>query len=254
MKRNEVVTAHFDRASNCIRHIKCPLIRRQGGRCSACQSYRSTLRAMKSRCENTDYTANTSHNSHTNYRYMSREDLTTRLKNVQAAKRGTERSVTRLHERLQALIEREGIDLPAEDAYMLEELMDEVDESVKAKKHFHSIFWQQQQRYNSLDDKRRMRWHPLMIRFALNLKYMSSSAYQAVGNFIALPTMRTLRDYTNVFSVEPGVSLELIERMKCDIKFESCEDQEKFVGVMMDEMKVKSGLVFSKRTDRLVGL
>ncbi len=29
---------------------------------------------------------------------------------------------------------------------------------------------------NSLKDKRQMRWHPLVIRFALNLKYMSSSA------------------------------------------------------------------------------
>jgi len=135
----------------------------------------------------------------------------------------------------------------------LEELMGEVDENVKAKKHFHNIFWNQQQAYNSLGDKRRMRWHPLMIRFALNLKYLSSSAYLAVGNFLALPSKRTLCDYTNVLSVEPGVSNELIQRMKSDMQFDSCPDQEKLVGLMMDEMKVKSGLVFSKRTDRLVG-
>ena len=33
--------------------------------------------------------------------------------------------------------------------------------------------------YNGLKDKRQMRWHPYMIRFALNLKYQSSSAYKA---------------------------------------------------------------------------
>ena len=38
------------------------------------------------------------------------------------------------------------------------------------------------------------------------------------------------------------------------MKFESCSDAEKLVGIMMDKMKVKSGLVFSKRTDRIVGL
>ena len=37
------------------------------------------------------------------------------------------------------------------------------------------------------------------------------------------------------------------------MKLDSYTDQEKLVGLMMDEMKVKSGLVFSKRTDRLVG-
>ena len=36
------------------------------------------------------------------------------------------------------------------------------------------------QKYNSLRDKRQMKWHPLVICFALNLKYMSTSAYRAV--------------------------------------------------------------------------
>jgi hypothetical protein len=208
---------------------------------------------MKSRCEKSNPAASTSHKSHTNYRYLSSEDLSIRLKNVQAAKRAAERSASRLNEKLQAMIEKEGIDLVEEDASDLRELMSEVDENTKAKKHFCSIFWDQQQAYNSLDDKRRMRWHPLMIRFALNLKYLSSNAYRALGNFLALPSKRTLCDYSNVFSVEPGVSNELIQRMKSSMKFDSCADQEKIVGLMMDEMKVKSGLVFSKRRDRLVG-
>ena len=254
IKKNETVMAFFDESSNCIRHSKCHLISKEASRrCSACQSYRSTLRAMKSRCENSNPTASTSHNSHTNYRYLSNKDLATRLKNVQAAKRAAVRSASRLNGKLQAMIEKEGIDLGEEDASDMEELMGEVDESVKAKKHFRCIFWKQQQVYHSLDNKRRMRWHPLMIRFALNLKYLSNSAYRAVGNFIALPSKRTLCDYTNVLSVEPGVSNEVIQRMISDMKLDSCTDQEKLVGLMMDETKVKSGLVFSKRTDRLVG-
>ena len=30
------------------------------------------------------------------------------------------------------------------------------------------VFWDQQRKYNNLKDKQQMRWHPLMIRFALN--------------------------------------------------------------------------------------
>ncbi len=31
------------------------------------------------------------------------------------------------------------------------------------------IFWEQQKSYNSLNNKRQMRWHPLVLRFSLNL-------------------------------------------------------------------------------------
>ena len=82
-----------------------------------------------------------------------------------------------------------------------------------------------------------MRWHPYDSFCLKNLKYLSNSAYRAVSNFIALPSKRTLCDYTNVLSVEPGVSNELIQRMRSDMKLDSCTDQENLVGLMMDEMK-----------------
>ena len=50
------------------------------------------------------------------------------------------RSASRLNGKLQAMIEKEGIDLGEEDASDMEDLMGEVDESVKAKKHFRCIF------------------------------------------------------------------------------------------------------------------
>ena len=64
---------------------------------------------MKSRCENSNPTASTSHNSHTNYRYLSNKDLATWLKNVQAAKRAAVRSASRFNGKLQAMIEKEGL-------------------------------------------------------------------------------------------------------------------------------------------------
>ena len=85
-----------------------------------------------------------------------------------------------------------------------------------------------------------------MIRFALNLWYLSSSAYKAVGNFLALPSERTLYDYT----VEAGVSSGMICKMKKEMEFEKCSEPEKIVGVMLDEMKLRSGLVFNRRTGR----
>ena len=114
------------------------------------------------------------------------------------------------------------------------------------------IFWDQQKTYNSLKDKRQMKWHPVVIRFALNLRYMYTSAYQAVcqSGFINLPSERTLSDYTHWTSAHSGVQLEFIEHFKSILEDEVSSPQ---CALSMDEMKIKSGLVFSKRTGSLVG-
>lgn len=78
-------------------------------------------------------------------------------------------------------IEEEGIELMEEDIDDLSEVFAQADkETTKlTREHFQRVFWEQQREYNKLGNKRRIRWHPLMIRFALNLRYLSSSAYQA---------------------------------------------------------------------------
>ena len=143
-----------------------------------------------------------------------------------------------------------------EDASDIGQLIADIDGTStqqSAKSHFQKIFWDQQSKYNSLHDKRNMRWHPLMIRFALNLKYLSSNAYRAVGSFLALPSRRTLCDYTHVMAINSGVSCEVIERLKNDMNFSTCSDSQKMVSVMLDEMKIKSGLVFNRHTGKIVG-
>ena len=92
-----------------------------------------------------------------------------------------------------------------------------------------------------------------MIRFALNLKYLSTSAYNALRNFIALPSQRTLYDYTHVMQVTSGVSYPIIDRMKADMNFEACSYAERMIGILLDEIKIKSGIVFNKCTGKLVG-
>ena len=186
-------------------------------------------------------------------RYLENDQLKSRLRNVQSAKKSANRMISRLDKKLKSLIEEEGIELSEEDASDMNDLVVEVDEARKARDHFQNIFWEQQRKYNSLHNKRTMRWHPLMIRFALNLKYLSSCAYKAVGNVLALPSRRTLCDYTHVMSVDSGVSHEMISRMKKDMNFQTCTAPEKMVSIMLDEMKLKSGLVFNQREGRMVG-
>ncbi len=82
-----------------------------------------------------------------------------------------EKTVLRLTEKLKTLIDEEGIDLEDEDGA-------DFDELIMSRMLFSKYFFLTNKLSNNckLNDKLRMRWHPLMIRFALNLKYLSSSA------------------------------------------------------------------------------
>lgn len=254
IKKDGVISAYYDENSKSIYHSKCELLRSEPGKCAHCCRYRATLRAMKSRMQRCEAASvKTSHSSHANFRYLRNDELQERLRSTQTAKRAVERNVARLNEKLKLLIDRDGIDLAEEDVSEFNDLVDEVDETVKTRSHFQKIFWDQQRAYNNLHNKRSMRWHPLMIRFALNLKYLSSGAYRAVSHFLALPSNRTLCDYTHVLSAESGVSHSLIERLKKDMNFDSCAPPEKLVSIMLDEMKIKSELVFNRSSGRIIG-
>ena len=99
-----------------------------------------------------------------------------------------------------------------------------------------------------------MRWHPLVLRFALNLKYMSSSAYRAVrqSGIISLPSQRTLADYTHWTSPHSGLQVEYVDKLYSMLA-EALPSHQHQCTLSMDEMKIKSGLVFSKHTGNLVG-
>ena len=108
------------------------------------------------------------------------------------------------------------------------------------------ILWQEQIKYNQLKKKQQMRWHPLIIRFALNLLYSSRAAYRAVtsSGFISWPSERTLQDYSHWCKVGHGVSFEFIQEAERLLQQEGInikENEQPFV-LLLDEMKVKSGL------------
>ena len=116
------------------------------------------------------------------------------------------------------------------------------------------ILRDQQMHYNSHRDKRQMRWHPLVICFALNLKYLSGIAYPALhqSEVISLPSERTLSDYTHWTTPHTGIPLEFIEQLQSLLQ-EDVPCGQYYCALSVDEMKIKSGLVFNKHTGSLSG-
>ena len=85
---------------------------------------------------------------------------------------------------------------------------------------------------------------PLVVRFALNLKYLASSVYRTVrqSGIISLPSERTLADDTHWTHPHAGAKLEF-EQFHILLLTDSSTDL--FHSALnMDEMKIKSRLVF----------
>ena len=163
----------------------------------------------------------------------------------------------RLQSKINQLIESEGIQLQPNDAEDISQIVEDVTPTVVENFPESSpqrVFWDQQRIYNRLGNKRQMRWHPLVLRFALNLKYMSTSAYRAVrqSGIINLPSERTLSDYTHWISPHSGLQVEYVDKLHTMLA-EALPSQQHQCTLSMDEMKIKSGLVFNKHTGSLVG-
>ena len=257
--KHPIIDSKGQSHSRTVRRVDCDLLCEPCGqhplRCRSCQSFRSTLRSSVSRLNGVDHTAAT---SHARFNSLSPADKDQRLRNLHHCLRLAKQQIRRLKVKIESLIEKEGILLEENDAADISTVFSEVSSTVDKSFPPNSpqrIFWDQQQAYNSLKYKRQMRWHPLVIRFALNLKYMSTSAYRAVcqSGIINLPSERTLSDYTHWTSAHSGVQLEFIEHFKCMMEEDVSTPEQRRCALSMDEMKIKSGLVFSKRTGSLVG-
>lgn len=217
---------------------------------------RETLRKAASRQEKSSKDEHTSAESHTSYHNLTSGEKDIRLRNMHDSLTTVKQRNRVLENEVAHLIEQKGIQLDRDDCNDALSLISEVDPIVKSTFPSNSpqkIFWDQQVLYNNAKDKRQMRWHPLVIRFALNLKYLSTSAYKALrqSGIIHLPSERTLSDYTHWSTPNTGVSLEFVEEFVKMMDDVSCGQRQ--CTVSMDEMTIKSGLVFDKQKGTLVG-
>ncbi len=117
------MSAYLDKVCKTVRHQNCDLVcEPDATQCRVCHRYQATLRSLKSK-KKLAKGGRTSHDSHTNYRYLQESELAERLQNVQKAKRAAKRSVERLQEKLDSIIEHEGIELHEDDQQDIEELI-----------------------------------------------------------------------------------------------------------------------------------
>lgn len=122
---------------------------------------------------------------------------------------------------------------------------------------FMKLFWEEQQKYLQTSSKS-VRYHPMIIRYCLSLAAKSSSAYEDLRynekdgtGVLILPSQRRLRDYRNYIKPQRGFNKGIIQELKTKMKHFS--DPERYVVLLLDEMKVQENLVWDKHTGELIG-
>ena len=100
---------------------------------------------------------------------------------------------------------------------------------------FARLFWEKQLKASLTDDMRQVRWHPCMIKWCLNLKLLSTSAYHALrtSGFVTLPSERTLRDYTSYFSNQPGFMNEIDNQLFAEVS-PSLPSSRRYISIIID--------------------
>ena len=97
----------------------------------------------------------------------------------------------------------------------------------------------------------------MIIRYCLSLAAKSSAAYDKIRydekkgtGFLILPSRCCLRDYKNYIKPERGFNPNIMRELRRKVK--DFSDKEKFVVLLMDEMKIQENLVWYKRNGELI--
>ena len=79
----------------------------------------------------------------------------------------------------------------------------------------------------------------MMIRWCLYLRHQSNKAYDILRESgIVLPSQHTLRDYIHCYKAATGFSKDVDQQLVFASKILTCEEWQKYVIVLVDEMYI----------------
>ena len=132
------------------------------------------------------------------------------------------RKIAKLSKIVAASIEQEGATLGDEN-HIVNEIFNETPHTF-AEDTPQFLLWQQQKEEASKKDSRRMRWHPLIIRWCLSIYHTSPAAYKQLANrrinFLRLPHVNTLNKYSNFTQPQTGFNPNILKELVLDAGLE----------------------------------
>ena len=255
--RNAAVEISGQMYSETIRSSKCHLLIR-GTKCPQCVSYRDTLRSIHhrwSKKQNQSPSRVASTHSHANERWLNTPQRKAKVSRLKSRMRLSEKRVQSLEEKIKESTEKKGVQVDDPLHVGLNQIMNDHTREIQTKYEegsFHRLFWDQQANNVSKYPTQR-RWHPMLIRWCLHLKMISSSAYDALKGVLTLPCGRTLQDYTHFIKAGVSIQADVTKQLMSETKIDTLQDSQKYVAVVFDEVKIKEGIVYDKNECGIIG-
>lgn len=248
--------------NNRLRSTDCRLLVQHGNLCDPCKTLRRVVRMKRlrhirhsgndTRCTRPNKTL-TSPMKRSKFRVLANRNKVLKM----SLKYFKSRSQM-FRDKCSALIEADCVRLTKADNTEIFRLAHECNDAAMQQfpeGSFQRIFWEQQLKFNSLPNKSSMRWHPVIIRWCLFLKNKSSVAYEGLKSYLNLPSERTLYDYSHYMENGVGVNARTVEQLIDQATKLGCfaVEHKSYVGLLHDEITIKSDLVFNKHTGQLIG-
>ena len=149
-------------------------------KCKSLKKYRATLRAMYSRWTSHGHSLTTDTTSHVNERYMTSPEIIGKMKEMKKRIHTAESELRNLQKKLQGLTKQNGEKVDNNLHNDLLSIMRENTDKIRVaypEGSFNRLFWEEQLQASTANDSRQVRWHPLMTRWCLNMKLLSSATY-----------------------------------------------------------------------------
>ena len=160
-----------------------------------------------------------------------------------------EKELRNLKEKSSRSNERSGVCVDTSLHRDLLSIMEENDDSIKKQfpeGNFRRLFWEEQKKAAGVSNPKQMRWHPMMVRWCLNLRLLSIAAYHGLrtSGFVTLPSERTLRDYTHYVKFRTGFQPDVEQMLAKERKLGEVPAWKLNVVLALDQMKIKESLVY----------
>ena len=96
------------------------------------------------------------------------------------------------------------------------------------------------------------RYTPEMKYFAISLYHVSGKAYRLVSKFFNLPSKSSLLRWVSGLPISPGMSQQALDAIESKVKCMS--DAGKLCTISMDEISLKTSLLYDSTRDEVVGV
>ncbi|CAB4020832.1 Transposable element P transposase [Paramuricea clavata] len=96
------------------------------------------------------------------------------------------------------------------------------------------------------------RYTPEMKSFAISLYHVSGKAYRLVSKFFNLPSKSSLLRWVSGLPISPGISQKALDAIESKVKCMS--DAGKLCTISMDEISLKTSLMYDSRRNEVVGV